>query len=275
MKRVETTLSSREAELRTFERYVAIGDSNTEGLFDPDGSGGNKGWADRLADHLATHQSGLLYANLAVRGRRAHEIHDQQLGPALEMNPDLISIVAGMNDLLRTSFDIDVVMGYVDGMLRASREAGATVLTFTFGDPVPVNPYARVLTKRLDALNKAMRASATHFDAILVDFAREPVVSDARFWCEDRLHANTEGHKRIAAAAAEALGVPVDGPRWNEPLPPMARRPRREFIAGEIEWARRHLAPWVGRRFRNESSGDGIEPKFPELTRVGGQEPRF
>jgi GDSL-like Lipase/Acylhydrolase family len=177
-----------------------------------------------------------------------------------------------MNDLLRPSFDVDEVMGYVDTMLRASREAGATVLTFTFGDPVPVNPYARVLTKRLNALNERVRASAARYDAVLVDFAREPIVSDARFWCEDRLHANTEGHKRIAAAAAEALGVPVEGPRWNEPLPAMARRRRREYIAGEIEWARRHLAPWVGRRFRNESSGDGVEPKLPELTRVGSRE---
>jgi lysophospholipase L1-like esterase len=252
-----------------FERYVAIGDSTTEGLFDPDGNGGNRGWADRLAEHLAAHQGAIYYANLAVRGRRTQEIHDEQLGPALELEPDLVSVVAGMNDLLRPSFDIDLVMSHMNAMFAALAQTGATVLTFTFGDPVPVNPYARVLRRRLNALNARVRTSAAGHGAVLVDFAREPIVSDSRFWCEDRLHANTEGHRRIAAASAEALGVRLEGPRWNEPLPAAPRRKRREFIAGEIGWAREYLAPWVGRRFRNVSSGDGVEPKRPHLTRLG------
>ena len=104
-------------------------------------------------------------------------------------------------------------------MLDALTGAGATVLTCTFGDPVPINPYARVLRKRLNGLNVRLRESSARYGAVLVDFGREPVVSDSRFWCEDRLHANTEGHRRIALAFAEALGVPVEGPRWNEPLP--------------------------------------------------------
>ena len=240
----------------------------TEGLFDPDGNGSNRGWADRLAEHLAAHQGELLYANLAVRGRRVHEINDQQLGPALSLEPDLVSVVAGMNDLLRPSFDVEVVMGYIDGMFGALRQTGASVLTCTFGDPVPVNPYARVLRKRMNGLNARLRESAQRHGAVLVDFAQAAVVSDPRFWCEDRLHANSEGHQRIAAAAAEALGVPVDGPRWNEPLPPARSKRRREFVAGELAWARLHLAPWVGRRFRNVSSGDGIEPKRPQLLPV-------
>ena len=49
-----------------FLRYVAIGDSTTEGLEDPypDGSG-YRGWADRLAERMAQASPGLLYANLA------------------------------------------------------------------------------------------------------------------------------------------------------------------------------------------------------------------
>ena len=251
------------------ERFVAIGDSTTEGLFDPDGTGGNRGWADRLAEHIAAHQGSVLYANLAVRGRRTHEIYEQQLEPALAMGPDLMSIVAGMNDLLRPSFDLAAVADLIDEMFATATEAGATVVTCTFGDPVPINPYARVLRKRLNALNERLRASSEKHDAVLIDFASEPVVSDARFWCEDRLHANSEGHRRIAAAMAEALSVPVEGPRWNDPLPPLPRPKRLEFIAGEFDWARRHLAPWIGRRFRNESSGDGIEAKRPVLTPFG------
>jgi lysophospholipase L1-like esterase len=60
---------------RFFARYVAIGDSSTEGLDDPDGRGGYRGWADRLAQRVAQAQpSPLLYANLAIRGRTTREI---------------------------------------------------------------------------------------------------------------------------------------------------------------------------------------------------------
>jgi len=237
----------------------------TEGLYDPDGRGGNHGWADRLAGHLAAQSGAILYANLAVRGRRTHEIRAEQLRPALELEPDLLSIAAGMNDLLRPSFALDQVIADIDDMLRAGTEAGATVLTMTYGDPVPINPYARVLTRRMTAFNERIRESAARHGAVLIDFAAEPAVSDARFWCEDRLHANSAGHERIAAAAAEALGIDLEGPRWNVPLDPAPRRARRERIAGEVMWARRHLAPWIMRRVRKVSSGDGVLPKRPDL----------
>jgi lysophospholipase L1-like esterase len=253
---------------RKFKRYVAIGDSMTEGLFDPDGSGGNRGWADRLAERIAAARGDILYANLAVRGRRAHEIRAEQLGSALALEPDLVSVVAGMNDLLRPSFDVEQVVRDIDHMLAVLTDAGATVLTMTYGDPVPINPYARVLRKRMDALNEQLRVNAARRGAVLVDFADEKVVSDARFWCDDRLHANSEGHVRIAAAAAEALGLEVGGPRWNEPLPPAERRRRREQIARELAWGRQYLAPWVVRRFRRVSSGDGVQAKRPDLAPV-------
>lgn len=252
-----------EGPLHDLKLYVAIGDSSTEGLFDPDGNGGNRGWADRLAEHLAGHQPGLMYANLAVRGRRAHEIREEQLEPALTLEPDLVSIVAGMNDVLRPSFDLSAVVGDIEAMFAACRAAGAMVITCTFGDPVPVNPYARVLRRRLDALNAGVRGAALRHGVVLVDLATERMASDPRFWCEDRLHANTDGHIRIAAAMAEALGLPLEGSRWNDPLPASARRPRIEVLVGELVWARRHLWPWVLRRLRGASSGDGVEPKRP------------
>lgn len=253
--------------------YVAIGDSTTEGLFDPDGNGGNRGWADRLAEHLARRDPELLYANLAVRGRRTHEIRQQQLEPALALAPDLVSVVAGMNDVLRPSFELEKVIGDIEAMVSACRATGAMVITCTFGDPVPINPYARVLGRRLAPLNAGLRDVAGRHGAVLVDFAVEPAVSDRRFWCDDRLHANTEGHIRIAAAMAEALGVSIEGSRWDEPLPIAPPRPRREMLVGEIAWARRYLWPWIVRRFRGVSSGDGIEAKRPDPLPVGLQRP--
>src|SRR6188472_1524746 len=83
----------------TFRRFVAIGDSSTEGLEDPDGQGGYRGWAERLAEHIADNQDEPLeYANLAIRGLRMQEIRTRQLDDALAMNPDLLTVFGGMND---------------------------------------------------------------------------------------------------------------------------------------------------------------------------------
>src|SRR4029450_11559625 len=85
----------------TIGRYVAIGDSSTEGLEAPDGQGGYRGWADRLAQHIADAQDEPLeYANIAIRGMRMKEIRVGQLNDALAMKPDLLTIFGGVNDLI-------------------------------------------------------------------------------------------------------------------------------------------------------------------------------
>ena len=93
-------------EPRRFERYVAIGDSSTEGLDDPDGHGGYRGWANRLAEKVAEAQGPLLYANLAVRGRSTHRILEEQLGRAVAMRPDLVTLFSGTNDVVRRRFEV-------------------------------------------------------------------------------------------------------------------------------------------------------------------------
>ena len=91
-------------------RYVALGDSQTEGVGDGDDIEGLRGWADRLAEHLAIDNPDLQYANLAVRGRRAGEVRSEQLGPALALRPDVATVVAGVNDLLRLRVEIATVV---------------------------------------------------------------------------------------------------------------------------------------------------------------------
>src|SRR4051812_31146615 len=95
-----------------YVRYVALGDSQTEGLGDGDDVRGLRGWADRLAERIATDSPDARYANLAVRGRTAGQVYAEQLGPALELRPDLATVVAGVNDLLRPRFDADEVAGH-------------------------------------------------------------------------------------------------------------------------------------------------------------------
>ncbi|MCM0677783.1 SGNH/GDSL hydrolase family protein, partial [Micromonospora phytophila] len=207
-----------------WHRYVAIGDSTTEGLDDPDGAGGYRGWADRFALAVARAQGGLEYANLAIRGRTTARIRAEQLQPALDLAPDLATVVAGMNDVLRPSFDADRIAEDVREMQRALVGQGATVLTFTMPDPVPVMPLARPLRGRLLALNEALRAVTAETGATLVDFGAHPVASDPRLWSDDRLHANSLGHQRIAAALAYTAGLPGTDDSWTRPLEAAPRR---------------------------------------------------
>jgi lysophospholipase L1-like esterase len=250
---------------RRFGRYVALGDSSAEGLDDPDGLGGYRGWADRLAERISTTQGGLLYANLAIRGRRTREIVTEQLPAALAMRPDLATVFCGTNDVVARRFDLAAVAADLERLQGELVASGATVLTFTLPDLGPVLPLARRLAPRVAALNCAVREAAAKTGAVLVDVAAHPVASDPRLWGDDRLHANSAGHTRIAAALAHALALPEADGSWSSPLPPAPPRSRRELAAAEVAWLRRHFLPWVWRHLRGESSGAGRSPKRPAL----------
>ncbi len=256
---------------RQFGRYVAIGDSSTEGLDDPAGDGSFRGWANRLAEQIALAQEGrseLLYANLGVRGRKTREIRDQQLPCALAMRPDLVTLFSGTNDVVSRSFDLPTVAADLEEMMAAVRATGAVLLTFTMPDLVPVMPVARRLAHRLDALNAAIRTAAARTGALLVDFAGYPVASDPRLWSPDRLHANAFGHARIAAALAHALEIPGADEDWRLPLPPAAPLSAARRLRDELVWGRDYLLPWLVRHSLGRSSGDRRQPKRPELAPV-------
>jgi hypothetical protein len=184
------------------------------------------------------------------------------------MRPDLSTVVAGTNDLLRPRFDAGSVGRDVEFMQRALVEGGATVLTFTLPDLSGLIPVARFLTARTQALNDALRDASARSGAILVDLAAHEVASDPRLWSDDRLHANAVGHERISRALAHAIGLPGVDTSWGDPLPPIPRRSLGALAAAEVAWGRGYLFPWLLRHARGRSSGDGRQPKRPELQLV-------
>lgn len=258
------------APMPRFERYVAIGDSTVEGLDDPDGRWGYRGWADRLADRLAAEQGSVLYANLGIRGRTTRQIRAEQLDAALAMRPNLAAVVSGTNDLLKSRFDPAVLRDDIEAMQRALVGSGATVITFTLPDLGDVMPLARALRSRLVRMNEVIREAGARTGTIVCDFAAHSVASDPRLWSDDRLHANAAGHARIADALADHLGLAGADGSWSDPLP-RAPSPRwRDRLRAESLWTRRHLLPWAWRHLRGRSSGDGIRPKLPLLTMIEG-----
>ena len=253
--------------MNSFQRFVAIGDSQTEGLNDPDGRGGFRGWADRLAEVLAAVDPHVQYANLAVRGRLVGAIRAEQLGPALEMRPDFATVMGGLNDLMRPSVDIAAVAADLEAMLAALRASRATVLTNTFPDPSSIAPLFRRLVPRVAAYNELIRAAATRHGALVVDFDAHSAGNDLRIWSPDRIHANPLGHSLIAAAFADTLGL-AGFEHWTAPLPAVLPPGRLRRTGGELRWLGRDVAPWLLRRARGRSSGDGISAKRPALLPV-------
>ncbi len=186
------------------------------------------------------------------------------------MRPDLATVVAGMNDLVRPRFDAGEVGDEVELMQRTLVEGGATVLTFTLPDLGQVMPLAKRLAPRTTALNEALRGASSRSGAILVDLAAHSFACDPRLWSHDRFHANALGHERIAAALAHAIELPGADGRWSEPLPTAPPPTAGRRLAGELRWWRGYLLPWVWRHARGRSSGDGRVAKCPELLPLDG-----
>ncbi len=246
-------------------RYVAIGDSFTEGIGDPEprSAGGNRGWADRVAEVLASKTDDFAYANLAIRGRLLQQIINEQLEPALALRPDLISISAGGNDIMRPGADPDDLAERIENTVRLLRSDGATVVLFN-GPDIGMTPVLRRARSKVAIYNENLRAVAQRHDAVVADMWALRELKDARMWAPDRLHFSPVGHNTIARMVLDSLGVENElQPFEPEPLPVVAwRRARVE----DLGWARDHLVPWVIRRIRHQSSGDGIMPKRPQAT---------
>lgn len=255
---------------RTWERFVALGDSFTEGLSDPDPDdpGHVVGWADRTAAVLARHNERLgtsfSYANLAIRGRLIDDVVVEQLGPALAMAPDLVSVCAGGNDLLQSRTSLEHVLERVEDLVVRLRASGADVLLVTAPD-VSWMPIVSRIHPRFAQYTAHAWALAHRTGCRVVDIYTLRSLQDLRMFAPDRIHLSSEGHARVAAQALWTLGVEPEDTSWREPLERVPEPTRLEALAADREWAVQHLRPWLRRRRRRGQLGDYLEPKRPEL----------
>jgi lysophospholipase L1-like esterase len=246
-----------------WRRYVAVGDSFTEGVGDPEPAAPNgmRGWADRVAEVLSQQVDDFAYANLAVRGRLIGQIVAEQVDQAIALKPDLVTFSAGGNDVIRPGSDPDAVAQlFEDAVVRLSRD-GATVVVFT-GIDTAFTPVFRGIRGKIAIYNENIRAIADKYGCIVADQWGLKEVQDMRFFDDDRLHYNSLGHHEIARMVLRALNVPNDlQPMQPDPLP---FRTWREARTNDLVWARTHLVPWVLRRLRHQSSGDQVTAKRPD-----------
>ncbi|MBV2363041.1 SGNH/GDSL hydrolase family protein [Streptomonospora nanhaiensis] len=252
--------------------YVALGDSFTEGMDDPypDSAstphGRYRGWADRLAEHLGADGTEVRYANLAVRGKLIRQIVEEQVPLAVEWRPDLVTICAGGNDIIRPGGDPDLVARVFEAAVRRLRATGAHIVIFT-GMDTGFQPVMRHLRGKVATYNMHLRGIADDHGCDVVDLWSMKVLQDRRAWSVDRLHLSPEGHRRVALKVCEVLGVAAAGD-WREPWPADGPRDWRAARQEDLSWAREYLVPWIGRRLTGRSSGDGLAPKRPRLERL-------
>jgi lysophospholipase L1-like esterase len=245
--------------------FVALGDSFTEGVGDINADGTVRGWADRFAEQLAVASPGLRYANLAIRGKLLNQVVGEQVPVAAQLAPDLVSIAAGGNDLLRPKADPDELAATFEAAVASLRAAGSQVMLFTGFDPGGF-ALIRLIRGKAAAFNAQLREVARKHNSLHVDLWSMRVLGDPREWCEDRLHLAADGHRRVALRACEVAGVPV-AEDWREPLPPDPAGAPHWLAARQQDmyWARTYAVPWLKRRLRGTSSGDGMSPKRPDL----------
>ncbi|BAU81710.1 lysophospholipase L1 [Streptomyces laurentii] len=246
----------------TYTSLVAVGDSFTEGMSDlrPDGS--YRGWADVLAGRLAAHTSGFRYANLAVRGKLIGQIVDEQVDAAAAMKADVVTLVGGLNDALRPNCDMDRVRDRLgEAVERLAPSCGRLVLMRSPGRNGPVLDRFR---PRMEELFAYVDELAARHGALVVDLYGAPALADPRMWDVDRLHLTAEGHRRVAEAVWQTLGLPAEED-WRTPLAPGPRPRWASRRLADARFAKEHLGPWIGRRLTGRSSGDGLPPKRPEL----------
>jgi lysophospholipase L1-like esterase len=252
--------------------YVALGDSFTEGVGDPDPRlpNGVRGWADRVAEKLAKAEPGWQYANLAVRSKRLRDVVADQLDAAVRLHPTLITLYAGGNDVMDPGTEIRSLLDDYERLVAALSQTGATLLLFT-GYDVPLYPVVWLFRRRNHAYNDGVRRIAQKYGATLVDYWTFDGYEDRRMWSADRLHLSKVGHKALAARVLDVLAVrhSIKAKKIKATqFAPLASRSTGRYLADQSLWLRDWVVPLVHRKIRRVTLGDWMEPRWPQPVEV-------
>ena len=250
-----------------YNRFIVCGDSYSEGMTDDVVDGKFRGWADRVADEIAKHSDHFTYANLAIRGKLVGQVIDEQVPTALTFvtgKDTLISFHAGANDALRPGYDSAKTIAKYQKAVREIAASGATLLLFTvLEDTGNKGKGSEIWKKRFSEYNKAIWEVGREVGAIISDANDLDFFKDNRFLAFDRLHLNAEGHWRVSQGVLEILDYPYD-PAWRIPLPPAKPTPWIKARITGVLWFFVFALPWIWRRLRGKSSGDGRKAKYPQ-----------
>jgi len=184
--------------------YVALGDSFTAGLVP-----GETRWADEVARALGPDTR---YENLAWVGATSADVEHKQLDRALELDPDVVTLVCGANDvLLSTRPDPEAYAERLSRMFaRLRRELpGVMIMTATYPDIsrfLDLRPRSRIRVERgMRRFNAACRAVARRHHVVLLEGFDHPAAFSRATFAADGFHPSEEGHRAAAREFLRAL----------------------------------------------------------------------
>lgn len=224
--------------------FAVIGDSAASGVGDSDGKGNNFGWSFHLAKAF---QESLIFINAARPGARSAEVLEIQLPKILIHNPDLVAVVVGGNDLLRSNFNPKKFSENLRRTLVELVNRGCTIMLLELHDPTKIVPMpyliARICRRRVSAVNAATRELAKTFGAVLLETRSQENIYAREKWHVDRMHPSKLGHQFIASQYAKLLaerGFEVG----EVQIDPINNRSRKD----SIKWMLKNGTPWFLKR---------------------------
>jgi lysophospholipase L1-like esterase len=245
--------------------FVALGDSLTEGVGDRVGERW-RGWAALLAGGPAGPDAPAEFRNLAVSGALTQDVAERQAPEALALGADIASVVVGVNDTLRCTFDVEDLTRRLDAVCAALAARGTVILTACLPDPgsmlgLPL-PLARPIARRQRAVNAVVHALSERYGAVHLHAADAAWVADRSMWSADRLHPGERGHRMIARRFHELLaarGLAHGTPPGCEPDQLLPTR------SASLLWLTTAGTGWLARRCTD---------LLPQLLRLAGAEVR-
>jgi lysophospholipase L1-like esterase len=223
---------------------AVIGDSAASGVGDSDANGNHFGWGYHLAQAF---NEPLIYINAARPGARSGEVLEEQLVKVSVHDPELVAVVVGGNDLLRSNFSPTVFESNLRETLIRLVSTGATVMLLELHDPTKIVPMpylvGRICRRRVTAVNKATSKMAQDFGAIMLPTRSLENIYSRSKWHVDRMHPSKLGHQFIASEFAKMLrdrGFDVG----DVAISPVNNRSRKDSIL----WMLRNGTPWFAKR---------------------------
>ncbi len=224
--------------------FVVLGDSAASGVGDADHDGVNRGWSFYLAN--AFHEQ-LTYINVSRPGAKSAEVRHVQLEKVISSAPDISAVIVGGNDVLRNGFDPHLIYRHLRETTQLLKEANSEVLLLQLHDPTQIVPLprllARVLRRRINALNAITRSIAQEFDAVLLETREIENVYEGSNWHVDRMHPSKIGHQILASHFRELLIARA----WKL-APVVVENRRRTSRTKSVIWMMRHGTPWFLKR---------------------------
>jgi lysophospholipase L1-like esterase len=195
-----------------WSRYLALGDSVTEGVGDDVGDLECRSWADWMVDGLRVTTPDLEYRNVSSAGATASTVLSAQIQEIERFGPDLVSLTVGANDARVPGWTASAFEAELTSILESAANVGAQVMTATYADVETTIKQAggeirdswRLYFDRMHEVNAVIRKVGERFDARLVDM-ESTEANDARYLSRDMTHPNALAYRLIGQTALKVV----------------------------------------------------------------------